>query len=209
MLLCDTRRADAGVVGAVADAVLELVVGPARIEAPRGAYVVTLEAAAELIYLPGGEAVHVDGRAIVFHALDADAAPPPPIWDKAAALPFPLYEDAPAGGLPIALGALSLTAASPATVTARIGEAAAELPRYWLARHLFRAALHDLRLGYTETYGGFFLDDRDRTGNPGGETVRFGLRGAPAAVTLARGDAMAAIERIYRAVAPPGYTERL
>jgi hypothetical protein len=80
------------------------------------------------------------------------------------------------------------------------------VPKYWLARMLHRVALHGLRMGYAETYGGFFVDDR-------GEHVRMGLQARAAstvaAVTLARTAAVREIERVYRAVAPMGYRERL
>ena len=77
----------------------------------------------------------------------------------------------------------------------------AQIPRYWLARMLFRVALHGYRLGYVETYEGFYWDDRDGT-------VRMGVRGV-GEVQIDPARAPAVVERIYRAVAPPGYVERL
>jgi len=61
-----------------------------------------------------------------------------------------------------------------------------------------------VRMGYAETYGGFFVDDR-------GDDVQIGVRleSGATAVTVARSDALEVIERMYRAVAPPGYRERL
>jgi hypothetical protein len=87
-------------------------------------------------------------------------------------------------------------------VRAKIGHVETEIPRYWLARMLYRVAAHGLRTGYAETYGGFFVDDR-------GEAIVLGLRttDARAAVTLPRADAGLAIERLYRAIAPTGYKE--
>jgi hypothetical protein len=79
-----------------------------------------------------------------------------------------------------------------------------EVPRYWLARMLFRAGLHGLQLNNVETYGGFFLDDS-------GPDLQLGIHVSHGrfAVALPRAEALATIERIYRAVAPAGYTERL
>jgi hypothetical protein len=59
-------------------------------------------------------------------------------------------------------------------------------------------------MGYAETYGGFFVDDR-------GDDVRIGVRveGAASAASIARHEALGEIERMYRAVAPAGYRERL
>jgi hypothetical protein len=66
---------------------------------------------------------------------------------------------------------------------------------------LFRAALHPPVLGYVETYGGFFYDDRVPA------AVRVGLRVADALV-LPHAEARALVEALYRAVPPEGYTER-
>ena len=74
-------------------------------------------------------------------------------------------------------------------------------PHSRLPRHSHEHAYFCLvrRGGYVETYGGLWWDDRT------GPSV--GLRGAP---PVALGpDAPAAIERLYRAVAPRGYVERL
>jgi hypothetical protein len=85
-------------------------------------------------------------------------------------------------------------------VRVSLGSATAEVPRYWLARMLFRIALHDYRLGYLETYGGLFYDDR--------AGYRLGLRHG-ASLELSRSEIASAVERMYRAVAPDGYVERL
>jgi hypothetical protein len=81
--------------------------------------------------------------------------------------------------------------------------ATAQSPRYWLARTLFRIALHDVRLGYVETYGGVFFDDRSGD-------LAIGIRGETEAVsvTFERADALAVVEALSRAVAPAGYRER-
>jgi hypothetical protein len=81
-----------------------------------------------------------------------------------------------------------------------VGDHAAEVPRTWAARMLFRIALHGLRLGYLETYGGLWWDDR------GG--YRLGIRGTPGIELDAR-EVGVVVERLYRAVAPPGHRERL
>jgi hypothetical protein len=82
-----------------------------------------------------------------------------------------------------------------ATVEITLGDARAEVPRHWLARMLFRVALHGYRLGRVETYGGFAIDDR-------GEDLALSLPGA-APVRFPR----RIVEPLYRAVAPPGYAE--
>ena len=78
-----------------------------------------------------------------------------------------------------------------------------QTPRYWLARTLFRVALHDVRLGYVETYGRVFFDDRSGD-------LEVGVHGEDSrkSVTVPRAEAMAFVERMYRAVAPVGYRER-
>ena len=67
------------------------------------------------------------------------------------------------------------------------------MPRYWAARMLHRVALHGLRIGYAETYGGLFVDDRD-------VVVRIGFRRGkgtePAFVEVSRERAPETIERI-------------
>lgn len=103
----------------------------------------------------------------------APVARPPPIPDT----PFHL-EPRP---LPVSIGNVTLTE-----------------PDFWLARMLFRVALHGLRLGYVETYNGFFCDD---TGD-----LSLGFRGGPSA-TVPRAEAIRALHHLYCAVAPPGYIE--
>jgi hypothetical protein len=132
----------------------------------------------------------------------APAELPPATWDKAPSPPFPVYEDGVAGTLPISFGELHIEALDDATVEVRIGDGpAAQVPRYWLARFLFRTALHQFQLGYLETYGGFLYDDS-------GASIVFGLRGAGRA-SITRDEANAVVETLYRAVAPPGYVERI
>jgi hypothetical protein len=185
LLLCDTRRAAAGPVGAVADARLELVHGPG---APAGPGVLVDLDSAELLELP---AAWEGTRGLAIRGPDAALAPPP------ASPPFALFEDAAATALPMAVGPVVVEAVDDATV--RIG--AALVPRHWLARLLFRVPLHGYRLGRVETYGGFFCDDSDAAG------VTLGVRGGPV-TTVPRAHASAVLEALYRAVAPPGYREQ-
>ncbi len=93
-----------------------------------------------------------------------------------------------------------MTDAGRGLVSMRFGGTAAEVPRYWLARFLFRLGLHDYRVGYLETYGGFFYDDR------GG--YRLGLRSG-GELRLPLEELKPLVESLYRAVAPEGYVERL
>lgn len=205
--LADTRGAATTAV--VADATLELLVEPDRVAPPRGGYLVVLDAdgaafdACDLAHVPPGAALETPGvrRALLFSSATAYAEPPPPSWTSALAPPIPPYEDAAPGALPVELG--------PGLVARAKDErwvevAGAEVPRYWLARFLFRVVLHELRLGYVETYGGFFVDD----GEGVGDAVTLGVRGGPR-VAVPRAAALPLVERLYRAVAPPGYLERI
>ncbi|HEY5952587.1 MAG TPA: hypothetical protein VIV40_44110, partial [Kofleriaceae bacterium] len=204
-----------GVVATIGHATLELVDRPTTIAPPRGGWVVVLavdaggaHASCDLIRVPAGAALDTTGivRALVLTDSDASPDEPPPSWRTLPAAPFAPWEDAARGSLPVAHGGIVIEEASPREVTVRIHDDVATVPRYWLARMLFRAALHGLRLGYIETYGGLFIDD----GNAGAD-IQIGIR-TPAhktAVTVPARDALALIERIYRAVAPEGYRERL
>jgi hypothetical protein len=111
------------------------------------------------------------------------------------------FEDAPRGALPLSRAGIEVTEADERSVEVAIGGRSAVVPRHWLARMLFRIALHPPVLGYVETYGGFFYDDRAPEG------VRVGLRGG-GEVVLAHAEAMGLVEALYRAVPPDGYTER-
>ncbi|MBX3191240.1 MAG: NAD(P)H-dependent oxidoreductase [Labilithrix sp.] len=216
MALASIRSAP-GVLARIGRTSLSLVELPQAIAPAHGGWVIVLEAesggphaACDLLRLSEGASLDGAGivRALVL-ASDAVAPDPvPPSWTATPAPPFVPYEDAGAGELPVEVNgekgaALRVDAASPSTVTASIGAAATEVPRYWLARMLYRIGLHGLRLGYVETYGGFFVDDRD-------DAFQIGVRlaEARAAVGIPRGEAMALVERLYRAVAPPGYRER-
>ncbi len=209
VMLADLSTESARAIGAVGDTIIEIVIAPERIAPPRGGYVIVLagEGAvfpADLIFVPPGAALAGDGiaRALVVSLTEAEASPPPSSWEMPPPPPFSPSEDVPRVTLPCAIGALEVSEMSSELVRVAIGDESREIPRYWLARMLFRAALHGLRLGYLETYGGFYLDDE------GGGDLRLGLRDA-GHVWVDRGEARAAVERLYRAVAPPGYVERL
>ena len=64
---------------------------------------------------------------------------------------------------------------------------------------LFRVALHGFAIGYVETYGGFYYDDREGR-------FRLGVRDQ-GHVDLPREALLSALSGLYRAVAPVGYTE--
>jgi hypothetical protein len=81
-------------------------------------------------------------------------------------------------------------------------DGSARVPRYWLARTLFRIGLHRPLLGYVETYGGFFFDDREAGHH------RIGVRGL-GEIALSPPESLRLVETLYRAVAPDGYSERL
>lgn len=193
---------------------LTLVARPGSIAPARGGWVVVLEAlptswraACDLYRIAPGATLDGAGivRALVLESGAAEPDPAPPSWSALPAPAFAPYEDAPAGALPFDAEGVRVEARGPSAVAVTVGGMTSEVPRYWLARTLFRLGLHGLCLGYVETYGGFFVDDR------GVEPLRVGLRiGATRASSLLRRDAaLAFFERLYRAVAPAGYTERL
>jgi len=211
-----------GVVARVGNTQLEVVEHPARIAPPRGGWVVILAGRepCDLIRIAPGDALDGAGieRALVLSG-DAEPEPVPPSWTELPPPPFAAVEDASPAPLPIAIDNLTVEAASTTTVRITVTPerpedrfrpvivehpGPIEVPRYWLARLLYRCALHGLQLGRVETYGGFFVDDS----GPDvilGVAQPFGRFG----VTIPRTDALATIERLYRAVAPSGYTERL
>lgn len=215
MVLASTRGAP-GALAHVGRSTLSLVELPGTIEPPHGGWVVVLEAEAGSVHAPCdllriAEGAALDGagivRALVLTSSEAAPDPIPPSWSAVPAAPFAAFEDAEAGTLPLdvkaggAERAMRIAEASPALVTVAVGDVKAEVPRYWMARMLHRVALHGLRVGYAETYGGFFVDDR-------GDDVRMGVRGADP-IAVPRADALAVVERMYRAVAPAGYRERI
>jgi hypothetical protein len=174
----------------------------------RGGYVFVLEGEGDafpcdLLYVPKGARYDGAGvaRALVFESDFVDADPPPPSWTEVPAAPFARFEDRERGELPIAIGAMRVDDAGAREVEIAIGDHRARVPRYWLARMLFRVALHGYALGYVETYGGFFYDDR-------GGASRLGLRGG-GGIALRKSELAESIEALYRAVAPEGYREDL
>lgn len=218
-----SMRGPPGVVARIGRTSLSLVELPDEIGAPHGAWVVVLEAEAgglhapcDLLRVPEGKTLPGKGivRALVLASEEAAPDPVPPIWATLPAEPFlPRHADAAgdegvagsAGALPLTItsptGSMVVEETSPAVVSIAVGDKKTEAPRHWLARMLHRVALHGLRVGYAETYGGFFIDDR-------GDDVLIGVRDAPP-LALDRAEAARTIERMYRAVAPPGYRERM
>jgi hypothetical protein len=209
--LCELGREPPGIVARVGDATLALLVRPARVAAPRGAYLVVLEAQpdaphhdCDLIHLAPGASLDGAGiaRALLFSGESGPAQPPPPSWSAPPAPPTAPFDERARLALPFADGALAVRALDDAQVAIAVAGAQAAVPRHWLARMLFRLALHRPMIGYVETYGGLFWDDR----RGADEGVRFGLR-AGASLTLPSARAHALAEQLYRAVAPPGYAE--
>jgi hypothetical protein len=223
-----------GVIARVGNTQLELVERPAQIAPPRGGWVVVVSglaagphAAFDLIRVAPGTALEGAGidRALV---LSGNAGPEaiPPSWSALPPAPFPVFEDKPPGTLPLVVGghrrkvnpgvagvpgvgdppgpSLRVEERSASIVAVTLEDVTALVPRYWLARMLFRIALHDVRLNYVETYEGVFVDDA-------GSDVEIGIRTGDRRVSLAipRADALGVIERLYRGVAPADYRERL
>jgi multimeric flavodoxin WrbA len=208
--LADLGHEGARVMAHVGRATLALVVCPLQIAAPRGAYVLVLEATAgsvhfacDLLHLPPGSSLDGAGitRALVLSDALQDAEPPPTSWERVPESPIASFEEERRVPLPLSHGGVTLARVDDAHVTVAVGAMLAVVPRHWLARMLFRIALHRPLLGYVETYGGFFFDDRDG--------VAFGLRGAGATerapVDLAA--LLSMVEALYLAAAPPGYVE--
>jgi NAD(P)H dehydrogenase (quinone) len=212
LVLGELTREGTRIVARVGDASLSLVVRPIEVTAPRGAYVVVLEAdagsphhACDLIHLGPGARLDTAGvlRALVFSS-DVHVAEPPPLsWDCVADPPFAPFEEGERSPLPFDRAGVEVTESDPAHVAMRIGGVSAVVPRHWLTRMLFRVALHQPMIGYVETYGGFFYDDRPRDDG----AVRIGLRGGHP-ITISRADGRELVEALYRAVAPEGYAER-
>jgi hypothetical protein len=208
-VLADLAGEDSRLLGAVGDVRIELAVAPESWSPPAGGYALVLESSgepcfdADLIHVPAGATLKGDGiaRVIYIYSETTAADQPPASWSEIPAPPFAPYEDAAPGTLPVRAGELSVEEASADRVAVRIGDSdPVEIPRYWLARMCFRIALHNYGLGYLETYGGFYYADQ--------EGYRLGLRGVGSAV-FSRQELAETVERLYRAVAPEGYTERL
>ena len=216
-MILSSLRSHPGVVARIGRTQLSLVELPERIEPAFGAWVVVLEAdpmgpyaPCDLLRIPNAGSLDGKGitRALVLTAEGASPDPPPASWTDLPAPPFAPFEDADSRKLPIDDGGVHIEAAgTPTLVSVTIGGATIETPRYWLARTLYRLALHGLALGYVETYGGLSFDDRSGD-------LAVGIRDPkkpdhrPSPAVIPKPLAMAFVERLYRAVAPPGYRER-
>jgi multimeric flavodoxin WrbA len=196
MSLVEVRR-HVGTVAAIGATTLAVATG--TIAPPRGGWVIDLDTL-EVHRVAAGARIEL-ARALVFASDTAEPDPLPPAWTALPPPPFPPLEDAPRGDLPFEYGPLRVAARGDAIAIATLEDAVSEVPRYWLARTLFRLALHDLRLGYVETYGRIGFDDH------GGGDLDIAVAGVT--FRIPRAEAMAFVERLYRAVAPLGYTERL
>lgn len=204
-LLADLDREGERVLGHIGSVTMTLRAG-GELAPEYGGFALILAADGEhhagdlLRIAPGARLSLGNARALLF-AGPMTPDPAPASWSEAPASPFAPFEEGPPGELPLARDGIGVSAEGD-QVRVRIGESDALVPRYWLARFLFRIALHDYRLGYIETYGGFSYDDRE----PG--VFRFGLRGGDS-IALDRAATEALVEQLYRAVAPEGYVERL
>ena len=196
--------------GQVAEARMDLLVDPDHLES-RG-YLLVLDATESSPWFPCDFA-HITTdlpatgirRALWFSG--PDVSPPPASWHQTPTSPLPPFEDGDRASLPTEIhgsdGSISATEAPNGRVLLRIGNLEKAIPRYWLARMLFRIALHDYALGYLETYEGFFYDDQD------GFTL--GLREGSTRTTahFDRQGIENAISRLYARIPPANYTERL
>jgi hypothetical protein len=207
-------RNGAGTLAAIGTTTLTLVEQPKAITPPRGGWALVFDApagsahaAGDLYRIPEGASLDGTGigRALVFAGATHGPDPVPPSWSAAPDAPFAPYEDGSPGVLPFAAAGINVEEQSDTIARVMAGDVGTEVPRYWLARMLFRVGLHGLRLGYIETYGGFFVDDR------GDGPVRVGVRNGRSrhAVKIPREDTLAFVEGLYRAIAPKGYVERI
>jgi hypothetical protein len=212
LALLDALHEDPRTMARVGDATLRLVVRPSTLTAPRGAYVVVLAAgggathrACDLIHLPPGVSLDASGigRALVLESDTVAASAPPGSWKRLPDALVAPFESGSREPLPFSRAGLAAVEPDASDVTIRIGAASARVPRYWLARTLFRITLHRPLLGYVETYGGFFFDDRRQAS----EGITLGLREGDR-ITLPAPEALSLVEALYRAVAPEGYTEQ-
>jgi len=186
-------------------------VRPSTLVAPRGAYVVVLATGGgakhrvcDLIHVSAGDSLDASGidRAVVLESETVAASPPPDSWKRLPESLVAPFESGRRQPLPFSRAGLAAVEPDDRDVTIRIGAASARVPRYWLARTLFRITLHRPLLGYVETYGGFFFDDRLQAS----EGISLGLRGGER-ITLPAPEALSLVEALYRAVAPEGYSE--
>ncbi len=209
-LLAATSAEGPRLLGRIGTTRLELLVAPQQVAPACGGYLLVLAGEephfpGDLVYLPPGVVLPGQGlgRCLLLSSPTTPPTPPPASWIRLPEPPFAVYESAAAGRLPVGCGDLQLQAVDGQHVRALLGKqgCSAPIPRYWLARMLFRIALHGGRLGYLETYGGLCYDDR-------GGVRRLGVRGL-GEVELPAETWLQSIAEIYRAVAPEGYRERL
>ena len=161
--------------------------------------------AGDLFRLEPGATLDCGGARVLWMHGTLAPEPPPHSWSATPPAPFAPFEEAPAGSLPVARHGLIVEETSETEVEVCIGDTRAFVPRYWLARFLFRLALHGYQLGYVETYGGLWYDDRCgdwRLGLRSGSERQF--ISVPTVVALQK-----LVEDLYRAVAPRGYRERI
>ncbi len=212
-MILSSLRSHPGVLARIGRTQLSLLELPERIEPPYGGWVIVLEAdpsgpyaACDLLRIPNAGSLDGIGitRALLLASDEASPGPPPPSWTELPPPPFAPYEDGPSDlALPFDAHGVHVEEASPALATFVVDGLSTATPRYWLARLLFRVALHGVRLGYVETYGGVFFDDR--TGD-----LAVGIRSdaGTKSVVVPRAEALAFVEGLYRSVAPAGYRER-
>lgn len=208
-LLRDLRVESAGVVGRIGDTEWSLHIAPDVLAPKNGGYVAIISAVGgahfdgDLVYIPPGARLSGEGigRALMLSSPSELAEPPPESWRSLPPPPFAPFEENNPGALPAQFGALEFVAVDDARVVVRSESGSAEVPRYWAARTLFRWALHGLRLGYIETYGGLYCRDDE------GE-FRVGVRGV-GSERIEPGRAYQRVEALYRSIAPPGYAEDL
>ena len=205
LLLADLDAEESRSLGSIGDVTMSLCVG-GELAPEHGGFVLVLGGdgphfPGDLLRLEPGASLPLGGARALLIAGPMAPDPAPTSWRELPPPPFATAEDGPAGELPLLRDGLGVTADGE-WVRVQIGSSDTRVPRYWLARFLFRVALHRYRLGYVETYGGFSYDDRELG------IHRLGIRGGES-IALDRPAIEALVEQLYRAVAPDGYTERI
>lgn len=222
MALFDLREGEPGRVARVGNVRVDLVASPAELVLAEGGWVAVIvgdgvHASGDLIFVPPGASVPTGGlvRALVFTSTRAPD-PPPASWDEVPAEPFPPAEAKAPGKLPLEVEregvTLHVEPESATHVRLRVTggegeEVEAVVPRYWMARMLYRLPLHGLQLGRLETYGGFTYEDHAGDRDAATDVIELGV--GERRIAIPRDEAAHVIEQLYRAVAPEGYVERL
>jgi hypothetical protein len=206
LLLAPLLDTAPGPVARIGSAIARLMRAP--MPALEASYVVVLEAdgdsfECDLIHVPRGVSFEDPSirSALVFSSDQADPEPPEPSWDRVPDPPFAPFDEAYRVPLPFVHGDLRASDAGSDVEIAIANAEPVRVPRYWLARLLFRLALHGFALGRVETYGGFFSDD-------GGEDIHLGVRDR-GSIAIARSHAASIVRSLYCAIAPIGYREEL